>query len=604
MTPAPDTVQRRAAHALGAPMRDGEIDWQPVLARRSFLELDALARARALLDVGSVRVLCGPFERLESPWLEPQDVTPQSDDGVVIARGAIAGTRVVIASIEQQFQGGGIGEVSGMKISQALRLAAADSRAGTRVPAVLLLETGGVRLQEANLGLNAVAEICSALLELRPLAPVVGVVAGSVGSFGGVSIATGLCSHVIVTPEARIGLNGAAVIEQEAGAEEFDSSDRALIWAIDGGEQRRLTGLADTLVIDDIDEILGAVKQAIVAGVPAPGMHRSEQLTVLEQRLATIDPSAPPQPTELRQMWGDTYDAPPAKPAKRATASNAEPHHHAARASMKPSNRGRDWITALAGDGAPQPVIDSVLRADATGITYLAVVPDPNNLFYRARQGQVGVTECAALARTMREIAEADKDAHERRAIVAIVDLPSQAYGRIEEMVGLHQAIATTVDATDAARVAGHPIVALVVGQALSGGFLTHGLQASQILALDDPGIEIHAMHRQAAARITLRTVEDLEELAEKIPPLSYNVRDWATLGFCDGLLQVENADSPTPNDVQTAASAIAEAISRARSGPTDLANRRESEDAKKNRKASRAVHDALAREWNQAHGS
>jgi malonate decarboxylase beta subunit len=204
----------------------------------------------------------------------------------------------------------------------------------------------------------------------------------------------------------------------------------------------------------------------------------------------------------------------------------------------------------------------------------------------------------------MREIAEADKDAHERRAIVAIVDLPSQAYGRIEEMVGLHQAIAITVDATDAARVAGHPVVALVVGQALSGGFLTHGLQASQILALDDPGVEIHAMHKQAAAHITLRTVEDLDELAEKIPPLSYNVRDWATLGFCDGLLQVKNADSPTPNDVQTAASAIAEAISRARSGPTDLSNRLESDDANKNRKASRAVHDALAREWNQPHPS
>jgi malonate decarboxylase beta subunit len=574
----PDTVQQQAAHALGAPIRGGEIDWQSVLARRSFLELDALARARALLDDGSARVLCGPFERLESPWLEPQDVTPQSDDGVVIARGTIAGSPVVVASIEQQFQGGGIGEVSGMKISEALRLAAADSRAGTPVPAVLLLETGGVRLQEANLGLNAVAEICSALLELRPHAPVVAVIAGSVGSFGGVSIATGLCSHVIVTPEARIGLNGAAVIEQEAGAEEFDSSDRALIWAIDGGEQRRLTGLADTLVIDDVDELVGAVGQAIAAGVPAAGTHRSERLTVLEQRLATIDPSEPPRPIELRRLWGDTYDEPPAKRAKRATRADHRPHHNAERSSMKPSQRGRNWIAALAGDAAPYPIIGSVLRADAGGITYLAVVPDRGNAFYRARQGQVGVTECAALARAMREIAEADRDADERRAIVAIVDLPSQAYGRIEEMVGLHQAIATAVDATAAARVAGHPIVAIVVGQALSGGFLTHGLQASQILALD--------------------------ELAETIPPLSYDVRVWATLGFCDGLLQVENAESPTSKDVRTATNAIAAAICRARSGPTDLSNRLESDDAKQNRKASRAVRDALAREWNQTNGS
>src|SRR4029077_19628450 len=133
----------------------------------------------------------------------------------------------------------------------------------------------------------------------------------------------------------------------------------------------------------------------------------------------------------------------------------------------------------------------------------------------------------------------ADADEVQRRAVVAVVDLPSQAYGRIEEMAGLHQAIAAAVDATDAARVAGHPLVALVVGQALSGGFLTHGLQSSQILALDDPGVVIHAMHRQAAAHITLRTVAQLDELGKTIPPLSYDVRVWANLGFLHSLRNV-----------------------------------------------------------------
>ena len=188
-----------------------------------------------------MRVLAGPFDRLESPWLEPQGITPQADDGTVIARGTVDGRPAVIAAIEQGFQGGGTGEVSGAKISQALLLAAADSRAGTPTAAVILFETGGVRLQEANLGLNAVAEICSAVLDLRPLAPVIGIVAGTVGSFGGMSIAAGLCTRLIVTPQARIGLNGPAVIEQEGGVDEFDSSDHALIWAIDGGEQRRAT---------------------------------------------------------------------------------------------------------------------------------------------------------------------------------------------------------------------------------------------------------------------------------------------------------------------------------------------------------------------------
>jgi malonate decarboxylase beta subunit len=170
-------------------------------------------------------------------------------------------------------------------------------------------------------------------------------------------------------------------------------------------------------------------------------------------------------------------------------------------------------------------------------------------------------------------------------------------------MAGLHQAIAAAVDATEAARVAGHPIVALVVGQALSGGFLAHGLQASQILALDDPGVVIHAMHRQAAAHITLRTVAQLDELGKTIPPLSYDVRVWATLGFCDSLLNVGSAESPTHDDVQTVAQAISGAVARARSGPADLSNRLESADARKNRKASRAVRDTLSRQWNEHSG-
>ena len=82
---------------------------------------------------------------------------------------------------------------------------------------MLVLETGGVRLQEANLGLAAVAEINAAIVALRRHVPVVGVIAGMVGCFGGMSIAAGLCSHLIVTRQARLGLNGPEVIEQNAG---------------------------------------------------------------------------------------------------------------------------------------------------------------------------------------------------------------------------------------------------------------------------------------------------------------------------------------------------------------------------------------------------
>ncbi|GAA1001250.1 hypothetical protein GCM10009555_105550 [Acrocarpospora macrocephala] len=270
--------------------------------RFSFIELDARGRAFALLDGGTGGELCGPFERIESPWLEPQDVVPQSDDGVVVVRGKLDGRSAVVIGIEQAFQGGGIGEVSGMKLATALSLAARDSRAGVPTAAVLLLETGGVRLQEANLGLATVAEVCSALLELRALQPVVGVIAGMLGCFGGMSIAAGLCTELIMTREGRLGLDGPQVIESEAGVAEFDASDHTMIWSIDGGTQRTRTGLADVLVPDDVAAIRSAVIEAVGCGVPAE--HRSQRIGELGALLAAVDPADPPKPGDLAAVWG------------------------------------------------------------------------------------------------------------------------------------------------------------------------------------------------------------------------------------------------------------------------------------------------------------
>ena len=105
-------------------------------------------------------------------------------------------------------------------------------------------------------------------------------------------------------------------------------------------------------------------------------------------------------------------------------------------------------------------------------------------------------------------------------------------------------------------------------------------------------------MHKAAAARITLRTVDELEKLAETVVPLSYNVRDWAQLGFCDGLLPVSDADAPTADDVSAVRDAVDAAIAAARSGPRDLSNRLDSPGALINRKASRAIRDAMSAQW------
>ncbi|WP_050436398.1 biotin-independent malonate decarboxylase subunit beta [Chondromyces crocatus] len=272
------------------------------LARQSVVEMTARQRAHALLDPGSFRELLDPFERLESPWLARQGIVPQSDDGVVIARGTFGGEQAVVAAIESAFQGGSMGEVSAMKIACALDLARADHEAGRPVRPILFLETGGVRLQEANLGLGIIAEIHAALVALRRLTPVVGILAGPVGCFGGMSLAAALCSHLIVTREARLGMNGPEVIEQEAGIDELDASDRRLVWSLLGGEQRYATGLADALVDDDLDAVKRAVHKAF-AHPRGPGHHRTEQIDLYLERLAPLDPSADLTGPTLRTLW-------------------------------------------------------------------------------------------------------------------------------------------------------------------------------------------------------------------------------------------------------------------------------------------------------------
>jgi len=271
------------------------------IERDSFIERDARRRAIALLDPGTFRELLDPFEQLTSPWLPRQGIVTQADDGVVVARGTLGGQSAVVLAIEGAFQGGSMGEVSGAKIAGALELAAEDNRNGIPTRAVIVFETGGVRLQEANLGLAAIAEIHAGIRALREYGPVIGITAGVVGCFGGMSIAAGLCSYLLMTREARLGLNGPQVIEQEAGIEEYDSRDRPFIWSLTGGEQRAATGLADVCIEDDSVSIRAQVIEWLRAG--APKHQRSEQIDHYLEQLAAVDTTRQATAEDVRARY-------------------------------------------------------------------------------------------------------------------------------------------------------------------------------------------------------------------------------------------------------------------------------------------------------------
>ncbi|MCG5228414.1 biotin-independent malonate decarboxylase subunit beta [Acinetobacter pittii] len=276
-------------------------DIESLLNKQDFIELSARERAKALLDEGTFRELLDPFARVMSPWLVKQNIVPQADDGVVIAKGSIQERPVVLISIEGLFQGGSLGEVGGAKIAGALELAVEDNLKGIPTAAILLLETGGVRLQEANLGLAAIAEIQAAIVNLRQYQSVIAVVAGSVGCFGGMSIAAGLCSYIVMTQEGRLGLNGPQVIEQEAGVQEYNAKDRPFIWSITGGNQRFTSGLVDAYVDDDRRKIRLQVIDYLTQGVPH--QHRSSNYTFYLEKLQQVDTAEQITPAQVQALY-------------------------------------------------------------------------------------------------------------------------------------------------------------------------------------------------------------------------------------------------------------------------------------------------------------
>jgi len=274
---------------------------------------------------------------------------------------------------------------------------------------------------------------------------------------------------------------------------------------------------------------------------------------------------------------------------------------------MKPEHgesRGAHWFAALTGNAPPLTsfpasirVADGALAGEAA--RYIAVVPDPDNRFPRVRNGEVGLIEGWELARAVQEVVIADRDATEKRPIVAVIDVTSQAYGRREEGYGIHLALAGAAGAYAGARLAGHPVIGLIVGKAMSGAFLAHGYQANRLLAFSDAKVMVHAMGKESAARVTLRSVADLEAFAATVPPMAYDIGNYASLGLLWRSLAPSNPETPTAADLRLVETALAEALADIRAAPErDLGGRL----GAGHRQASRQVRELLRAQWSEPH--
>ena len=267
---------------------------------------------------------------------------------------------------------------------------------------------------------------------------------------------------------------------------------------------------------------------------------------------------------------------------------------------VKTSTRGQNWFKALTTDFAQiKDAVESVWVADGQisekKVRVIAVVPYQHNLYPRAQSCEVGLLEGWTLAKVVDDAIQADLGHDHKRAILCIVDVPSQAYGRREELFGIHQSLAGAVDSYARARLAGHPVISLLVGKSMSGAFLAHGYQANRIIALKDTGVMVHAMGKESAARVTLRTVDELEKLAASIPPMAYDIESYATLGLLSDLLTVVNPEQPTTEDIACVQDAFLHALNDIQAtASTGLEHRLHGE----NRQASKKVRELLREQW------
>ncbi len=268
------------------------------MIRTSFAECSARERIALLLDEGSFHEWLPPAARVMSPHLAQLSVPCAFDDGVAIGRGRLEGRSVFVAAQEGEFMGGGVGEVHGAKLTGLLQRALRE-----RPAAVLLLaESGGVRLHEANAGLIAVSEVMRAVLDVRSAGiRVVTLIGGANGCFGGMGIVARCTDRIVMSDIGRLSMSGPEVIEASHGVEEFDARDRGLVWRTTGGKHRYLTGDCDALVEDDVAAFRAAAIDAIGradACRPVTPEALEHEHAALAHRLATAGTEA-----EALALW-------------------------------------------------------------------------------------------------------------------------------------------------------------------------------------------------------------------------------------------------------------------------------------------------------------
>jgi acetyl-CoA/propionyl-CoA carboxylase carboxyl transferase subunit len=166
----------------------------PVAAEESTVDhRDPEVRLRSLFDQGTLRLL-----------------VQRDDSGALSARGLIDGTPAVAFVTDGTRMGGAMGAEGCRHIVDAI-----DTAVRERVPVVGLWHSGGARLAEGVVALDAVGQVFAAMVRASGRVPQISVVLGPAA--GGAAYGPALTDIVIMSGGGRIFVTGPEVVRSVTG---------------------------------------------------------------------------------------------------------------------------------------------------------------------------------------------------------------------------------------------------------------------------------------------------------------------------------------------------------------------------------------------------
>ncbi|MBC3930828.1 biotin-independent malonate decarboxylase subunit beta [Undibacterium curvum] len=440
-----------------------------------------------------------PSELQHSPQLQALGLPLAADDGVVIGSGYLNGQLLYLAAQDGRFMGGSVGEIHGAKLLGLCRLALQDRPAAL----VLLGDSGGVRLQEANAGLLAIAELLRAVLEVRAAGiPVLMLIGGQRGCFGGMGLVAHSANAIVMSANARLGMSGPEVIASACGRAEYDPADQAQIMATTGAQHRWEQG--------DIVQLLSADIASFRAVLPE-----------LIQRYSSAAALTLSQCVDEHQFLQRRLQAALLSDQLTATSCTAQTLQDDPLLQVLMNVSASDW--KLQGDA-------QLVHGE------LSIAAQRWSLIALRQHAVIGVELAWQMAALVLQAVQQQP----QRPLLLLIDTAGQRLRRQEEMLGLPRFMAHLAKCLQLARMAEMPVLALIYDQALSGAIVATGMMADQCYALE--AAQIHVMAASAMASITGMSEDKVHTLNQSDPGFAPGVEHYWAMGGIDAIWS-----QPTP---------------------------------------------------------